>query len=171
MRQDSDYKIVSYYTPDYTKHAEGLIASIEKQLPDQEYEIEPISQRSWVKATCLKGSFMRDKIATSKKAVVWIDADAVVTQPNLEFPKVDFAIFARFAHTIRNTWSPFRTGTIYFGRSPAALDLAEIWAQECKMQQDGIDQWALFRAWLKKMNDNHRPSTVWLPLPYCQKIG
>jgi len=170
VKYHRNYKIVSFHTPDYREHAEGLIASIEEKLPGVEYEIDAISGMSWESATCLKGHFVWDKLRKSNKPVVWIDADAVV-ESDLKFPSVDFAIYARFADGVRHTWSPFRTGTVYFGKSEDASILARAWADACRARTDGIDQWALFKAWLGQQVDQVYPSTVWLPLAYCQKIN
>lgn len=170
MKWHNRFRIVSFYTPDYEEYARGLIRSIEKHLPKIPYEIEPIDQCSWTEATCRKGQFVFDKLRESDRPVVWIDADAEV-KTDLAFPDVDFAIYARFADPLRKNWSPFRTGTVYFGRSQAAGTLAMNWALHCGMRDDGIDQWALFDAWIAAMDNRALPSTVWLPLAYCQKVN
>lgn len=171
MKYHDNYKIVSFYTPDYREHADGLIASIEKHLPGIKYEVDAISDMAWEKATCLKGHFVWNKLRSSDRPVVWIDADAVVKTPDLQFPNVDFAIYARFADPVRHSWSPFRTGTVYFGNTEDGLYLARSWKIACISRIDGIDQWALFQAWRGSLIDEVYPSTVWLPLPYCQKIN
>lgn len=169
MKWHKRYKIVSFYTPDYEPYADILRASIKRHLPGVQHEIEPISQRKWVDATCFKGEFVRDKLLKSDRPVVWIDADAEILTSDLRFPDVDFAIYSRFASKLRAKWSPFRTGTVYFGKTEDGLDLARAWANECRMRVDGIDQWALFNAWAQKMFVCELPATVWLPLEFCRK--
>jgi hypothetical protein len=162
------FKVVSFYTPDYADHAKGLAASLDTfGIP---HEIEAIEQCKWAQATCLKGAFMSRKLRESSVPIVWIDADAVVLAP-LSFPDVDFAVYARFASRLRHQWGPFRTGTVYFGKTEQAERLVDHWVSECVLQTDGIDQHALFRAWQRAMSDPKcMPSTAWLPLSYCQKF-
>ncbi len=171
MKWIKEYKIVSFYTPDYAEHAQRLIESIDRHLPETPHEIVAIPQRKWAEATCHKAHFLTDQIEKTDRPLVWIDADAEVMSSELVFPDVDFAIYARFASHLRHQFSPFRTGTVFFGNTDNAKTLIGLWISESMNQPDGIDQWSLFRAWTRAMGDpSVMPSTYWLRIAYCQKI-
>lgn len=164
-----NFEIVSFYTPDYEPFAEGLIQSIRRTMPRVRYDIEGITQREWKDATCFKGEFIHAKLCASDKPLLWIDADAIVERA-FKMPDVDFAIYARFSDPLRRVMSPFRTGTMYFGQTRLAKRLAAAYRSACKTIERGIDQWALWRAWLSEMGHaDTMPSTVFLPREYCQK--
>lgn len=169
MKMTRGFKVVSFYTPSYAGHARRLEASLERHLPSVPRDVVAIGEETWERATCLKGAFVRDQLKASDRPVLWIDADAEL-RGLIELPDVDFAIYARFASKLRQAWSPFRSGTVYFGKSPAAQQLADRWAEECAAQSDGVDQWALYRAWAAlTCAPGAVPSTAWLPQALCCK--
>jgi len=167
VKWHKNYKIVSFYTPDYEDYAAVLMASILKFLPSVQVLIAPIPQQKWSSATCQKAKFIRQMLDSNPgRGIAWIDVDAEVLG-DVEFPEADWAVYQRpKGDSLRERFSPIRTGTVYFGPTKQGWDLARVWEEESRQQKDGIDQWALWRAWLRL-----GVGTVeWLPLRYCQKF-
>lgn len=160
---DHRFKVVSFFTEDneYAEHAARLRETLDRwQVP---YEIAPVRSAGVWEADCArKAKFIRDAWNASDIPLVWLDADATVEA----FPKLFNTIDADFAVHRWNGWQ-FGSGTLYFGKSPAAGALLDQWVLRCEADPITWDQTHLQSAWCDTAA-TQRLRTYWLPRSYLQ---
>lgn len=129
---------VSFYTPDYAEHAARLKESLDAFGLD--YDLRPwIAIDSWIRNCAQKPSFIRGRLRECQRAIVWIDADAVVRKrPSFEFPDVDIAIYGDAREV--------RSGTVFVANTMAARYLLDRWTELCAANPNEWDQRMLSRA-------------------------
>ena len=164
-------KVVSLYTPNYEPYAARLQRSLAKHGIEN-YVLADLPEMSWFEAIHCKAGFIWDVLRESEEPVLWLDADAEVVQHldllegDLIFgEEADFAVFRRDYPS-----NVFRSGTIWFGPTPAAIALAAEWLRRTALHRYDAggrnDQQLLFDAWGAAPDDLR---TKWLPIGYCQK--
>jgi hypothetical protein len=128
---------VSFYTlgTAYEREAVDLAESLEAFGLD--YRIEGVPNLGdWCHNCARKASFVRDQLQKNPcRAVVWTDADSRVMQPPILFDSLDcdVAFHLKDGHELLS-------GTIYFGPTEAARELASLWADACREQPGVWDQ-------------------------------
>jgi hypothetical protein len=156
--------VVSYYTPAYKKYSIRLGRSLARFGIDHRIYEAP-NRGSWVENCAQKAAFMVERMQEFDQPLLWLDADAEVQHPLALFDEIsaDFAI-----HQVANKRPHlrFRSGTIFF--RPAAFSLLMEWAMRCKQNPRMWDQEHLLYAW---ECERVQPTTHWLPITYCQRIG
>ena len=155
--------IVSFFTPDYAEHAANLRRSC-RRFGQRCWIEQAVDSGVWVENCARKGRFMQRALLAAGEAVLWLDADAEIRQglASLEPRDADFAVH-RTGHKLPK-WA-FRSGTVWFNQTPAAIQLASDWAQMCADSPKVYDQELLYRAW------QAQPETLrthWLDLRWCQ---
>lgn len=156
----------SYYTPDYAECAEKLRASLDSFA--LEHNVEPMVDRGRWDLNCgQKATFlMRVMEQNAGRAVVWVDADAVVHQRPTLFDnladdrKMDVGV-CRWKRLNSHRSAEVLSGTVYLGATPGARQLLEAWAYECRAYPMRWDQVSLSVA-LFRCNLN----VEWLPIEY-----
>ena len=155
--------IISYFTrnTEYEQEAQKLIQSCERN--HLEYQIEGIASRgSWEENCSFKAEFIYKVWKTSGRAVLWVDADAILhCAPDLlKGARADFAI-----HKLQG-WE-FGSGTLYFNQTEGAATLLKRWLARCRRFPDVWDQVSVDLAWEDTVA-SHPLETLWLPEPYCR---
>ncbi|MTW18851.1 hypothetical protein GJ689_21875 [Rhodoplanes serenus] len=157
------FLVVSFFTKhnEYAEHAARLTASLAAHGIAS--RIEPIDNGgAWEHVCAAKARFVLDCWHGSDVPVVWLDADATVEA----YPALFDQIESDFAVHRWDGWQ-FGSGTLYFGKSPAALALLQQWVLRCEADPITWDQVHLQSAWC----DIAAPSgltTHWLPRSYLQ---
>lgn len=181
---DVNPTVVTFYTPRYAGYALQLVESC-KQHGLAFHAAPRPDQGSWVKNCAMKATVVQEALDAFKAPILWLDADATVkAYPELlREPKEDFAIYARPGGeriqpagrgwmSISPEWpkdlSPrwFNSGTMYFRPSDLVCRMVASWVYLTETQPDAWDQWTLQDAWVA-----HQPTTLWLPLAYCDIGG
>lgn len=142
-RLDAHPLIVSYFTPGTAYEGHALALKRAASRLGLEARIEPRPSRgSWVENCAQKAEFIRDMRRKTKRPVLWIDADALLRSPVVELigRSPDLAVAKRWG------WS-FSTGQVYFGDSPKADLLLDVWCRYCRDYPHIWDQVSLGYAW------------------------
>lgn len=130
--------VISFYTENtpYQLEAMGLIASCQEWGIEAEVEGVP-SRGSWELNCALKPFFIRNKLKEQKRAVFWVDADAVFKQaPDFSMmahSDIAFREMKRFSHDRR---FKFFSGSLFLNYTPRALEFADAWCDHCQQQID-----------------------------------
>jgi hypothetical protein len=127
------YKLVSYFSPPYAKHAAKLIDSCHRWGVD--HEVTPMKAfKNWHQGVSYKPTFIRRQLETFRNydAILWVDADAYVVRrlPIDDLIGVDIAA-AKFQ------WSPghkqeILTGTMLFAVNNTVKLFTDQWAKDTK---------------------------------------
>jgi len=115
------WKVISYYTPDYTEVAERLEQSLQRlHLP---YELFPLPDtHNWYLNTELKAYVVQAMLETQPYDVVFLDADAeVLYYPEL-FDTIDCDIAAHIYRGVE-----FLSGTLFFKNNDIGRKIAREW--------------------------------------------
>lgn len=154
-----DIVLISYYTDLlYGRHAAKLADSAEKF--GIEHDIQPVPDRgSWRENNLFKPAFIRLAMeAHPGKAVMWVDADALILQDPVECFTDDFDVAAYF-------WEPGKPwgGTLVFRPTEAAMIALGSWVDFCATYQPLMDQDTLGLALYKRVGFRFKH----LPAAYC----
>lgn len=161
---------VSYYTVNtgYEKEYTHLEQSFKRF--NLEYEIDAIqSQGDWFANCFYRAAFLKQKLLSHQRPVVWVDCDAIVKQ----YPEVLFSLdcdFACYIHTQKSKVKELLGGTMFFNYTQNALKLLDLW-QELVTNRDKntkrfLDQWYLHCAVQILMKQGLK--FFELPAVYCQ---
>lgn len=130
---------ISYYTPNYKKWAVQLQDSMSKQ--GLTYDVvcidhqttEESGKAKWQANVRYKPKFILDKLREHKdcKAVVWVDADALVERKPEALLKIREDLAVRFAPFPAKQPRKYEllSGTVYVKNSPEALKMMELWVK------------------------------------------
>jgi hypothetical protein len=156
--------IVSFATPDYAEHAARMMSSCD-QFSYRRW-VERIHDKGpWEHICAKKPAFIAKALFSSGEPVLWLDADAVIERPLHEFEQLDadFAIFRDKDY--KSPKAHFRSGTVWFNNTDAAISLLAHWAERCEEEPDTWDQQHLYDVWT---HWQHKGTTYWLPETYCK---
>lgn len=162
--------ICSFFSPDYAEHAERLRASCQRFGYRHWIQIVP-GLGSWLRNCNMKAGFIREVLLACDEPVLWLDADAVIEQrieAALEFEEHvlehDFAVFRDEAR--KSPKHHFRSGTLWFNTTYAAMGLVSSWNTRCIARPDTWDQESLYITWQEEQERGLK--THWLPESYCK---
>jgi hypothetical protein len=131
---------VSYYTVCYEKQAEKLIRSLNRW--NLKHEVEHMkSKGTWTDNLRQKPAFMLEKVKKHRKnakAIVWVDADAVVRA----FPSLLFELDCDLAVHYRDG-KELCSGTVYWSVSDVSINALQIWKGRIDRKRGLWDQPAL----------------------------
>lgn len=150
---------VSFYTPEYANHAQGLIESLDQFGLDHDiHRIE--SNGSWLKNCAAKPRFVRDMLDRHRRPVVWVDADARIRQRPTLFDELACDVAAHL-----RDGQELLSGTLYFADTPQARKILDEWAAWQAISPSQEDQRMFEKAievygWLINFAE--------LPASYCQ---
>lgn len=149
--------IVSYYTPGtaYEDHARVLAEDVRRLGLAARIEPRP-ARGSWLENCAQKAGFIREMHQQERQPLLWLDADARLYRKLHELE----GITADFAAVRRRGWE-FVGGQIYFGTSPAATKLLDIWCDYCERFPQIWDQVSLGYAWWE-LSLQQQFTTYWL---------
>jgi hypothetical protein len=171
-----DFCVISFYTENslYEKDVRDLVASCQKfKIP---YIIEKVPNLgSWEKNCCFKPKYILEKLQALKKAVVWVDADAILVQKPKIFPLAcDIAAYKRQINRKEKKVEMIQSGTLFVNYTKKAMELLKKWEKACQKK-------------LKEEEKKKKPKEVWdqeclndllkkeksvifekLPLGYCR---
>ncbi len=155
--------VICYYTRNtpYEEEAKRLIASCERH--GLEHRVVGVdSLGSWERNCSYKARFIHETWRSSGRAVLWVDADAVMhgVPELLRGVSADFGI-----HKTRG-WE-FASGTLFFNQTEGAGVLLDRWLARCRQFPQVWDQVSLDLAW-EDVIATHPLETLWLPEPYCR---
>ncbi|MEA2992857.1 MAG: hypothetical protein QOD40_1777 [Alphaproteobacteria bacterium] len=157
------FKVVCFYTEDneYKDHVERLRASLLKfNVPHEIHGIA--SQGIWELNCAYKAQYIREQWNRAETPVVWLDADATVEQEPVLFQSIDADFAAHKSHGHQ-----LGSGTLYFGKTPAAKALLDQWVLRCEADPFTYDQTHLHSAWCD-VSATQPLRTFWLPRSYLQ---
>jgi mannosyltransferase OCH1-like enzyme len=148
-------KFISFYTEDYTEHAEFLKKSLEYHGLDTSNVEYRERAGTWEANTQIKATFILEKLLESD-SVIWTDADSRVLQTPSFFDDIDTDVALFFlpkelsrdfvlpAHSIlKNVDSYLQSGTMYFKNNDRVIDLLERWIELNQQDPMQWDQWTL----------------------------
>lgn len=132
---------VSFYTPNYAPDAAELIRTLDEfGLPHCVEFVK--SQGDWNANTHYKTTFLlRMMERFPGRPLIWVDADARIKKTPVFFDTLHGCDFA--AHWKGGT--EMLAGTMYWGPTPSAKRLLEMWADAIKANLSKSDQPALHR--------------------------
>jgi len=164
---------ISYYTydPIYTKHAKGLIESLNTFNLQHDIEsVESDPTKTWLYNVTYKPKYILKKMNQYSCPVVWLDADARIRL----FPKLlfecnqDIAFYSYYPQETligkkKGEISKIRTGTLFLNNTYVVKKFVEQWIVICEEQKyhDGIYFNKLF-----KQNKYNMDIQI-LPVTYC----
>ncbi len=149
--------IVSYYTPGTAYEARAASLREDVRRLGLNARIEPRAARgSWLENCAQKALFIREMYQAERCALLWLDADARLFRPLHEVEN----IAADFAVVRRQGWE-FMSGQIYFGSTPVAGRLLDLWCDYCERFPHIWDQVSLGYAWWE-LSLREDFSTLWL---------
>ena len=126
--------VISFFTigTPYQQEAKRLIESCERF--NIEHHIVGIAPgENWTATCALKGPFVAECMRKFERPVLWIDVDAeVVRFPSL-FENLECDVAAYRGRRLLS-------GTVYFGNSDAARNVAEDWSNRCVRRSGVWDQ-------------------------------
>jgi len=144
--------IVAFHTGEdrYVKDAKRMVASAEKF--GYEVHLEVISSDlNWVKANCLKPSYIKEVIKKrGKRPILWLDCDGEVVR---ELEPLHNPIFNLGLCWIKKDTNYFQGGTIYMDlRDPLTCEYLDEWEIMCQKVINGEiesrwDQQLLWDVW------------------------
>lgn len=138
----SPFTVISFYTPQYRKEVERLLASLEAfSIPHKIVSLP--DQGEWVRNCGMKPTFIAQQLAELDSPIVWLDADAeVVASPTL------FSTTASDFMVLHRPHGPteFASGTLYF--SPKAADFIDRWCEYQDQSPRVWDQITLYEAYM-----------------------
>jgi len=158
--------IVSYYTPGTAYETSAMALRDDATRLGLSCRIEPRPARgSWVENCAQKARFIRELHLQEQRPLLWLDADSRLRRPLhvLEDSAADLAV-ARL-----RGWE-FYTGQIYFGATPAASRLLDIWVDYCERFPEIWDQVSLGYAWWE-LSLQEKVSTFWITEKFFQKVS
>ena len=137
------FTVISFYTKDwlYEQHAKRLVLDCDRlDLPCVIQERKTTG--SYLKNTCMKPFFIREKLQQLKSPVLWVDCDgSILKKPDFFYGlKCDFAA-KRMASTRSRTW---HVGTMWFNYTPTMLEFMDRW---CENTGEISDESALEKTW------------------------
>ncbi len=166
---------ISYFTPEYHRHAQRLISSLNTY--ELEHEVMPIEGFGKWKLNCLhKAEFIRTTIQAFERPVVWVDADAEL----MKYPGLfHLMINAKIDHSAHDTfqWPGHRkieylSGTMFFNYTPKVLEMLD---RVVEVMSEGSYNYAGDQEYFGLINKEFcglYPETKWrfttLPRSYCQ---
>jgi hypothetical protein len=162
--------IVSYYTKNtpYEQEVQTLIKSCDQF--GIEYSIDAIeSFGSWEENCAFKPFFLRKKLETLQRPILWVDADAVFLRP-MEFEEFMFADLSLLKDSGTDPRFSVRSGTVYINSTEKGLEALKLWCSYSEkiweMEKKVLpfqDQASLYFTLLSKP-----PISIsLLPLKYC----
>ncbi len=160
-----DVIYIAYYTVQtpYEEEIKHLQSSLEEfGLP---HDIQGVPNRgSWQKNTQYKALFVQNMLSKyPDKAVVYVDADAVIRSYPALFDELNCDIAVHHYDNKKRGFKELLSGTVYFGATPKARELVESWVQVNKEFPDQWDQKNLAIAIERAKNLN----VAELPASYC----
>ncbi len=130
---ESDFTVVSYGTRDgiYDKYLQRLAGSAESQNINVDTETIPACSAN--AATNFKPSFIKFKLLTLNKPIIWMDADAFIAGAlNLPTGIWDIGLIKN----TRNEKNPMASFIIAVKPSLASLRFLDVWENLCSTQID-----------------------------------
>ncbi|HEY2810205.1 MAG TPA: hypothetical protein VGJ00_02290 [Rhabdochlamydiaceae bacterium] len=131
-QQDSGPLVISFYTEDtpYQFDAFAFMKSCRDLEIDIDIEEVP-NRKSWARNCAFKPFFIKKKLEEHKRAVFWVDVDALFLK------KPDFAQLLAWDFAVRemdNTRDPrfrYHAGSLFFNYTPRSLAFVEVWCAYC----------------------------------------
>jgi len=119
---------VSFYTENYSKHAETLVASLEKF--GVRYDVQEVSRANWRHAVCSKPAFIRDMMNKHRNvdAIVWLDADSYLAKRPNVFWQLECDVSAPFIYWQRKLKVELVLNTLYLKQSERVREMVDKWA-------------------------------------------
>jgi len=154
-----NWAICSFYTPEYSKVILNLIDSI--QNLNLNYIIHQVRlSNNWTANTHYKPFFLLDVLNEHPelKAVVWVDADAVI----IRYPKLFDNLECDFAAHIHKTKNQLLSGTLFFKNNNSAKTLLRMWIKESSNRRGQWDQKIL-----QETKNQWKGNFYNLPPQYC----
>jgi hypothetical protein len=144
----SAFTVVSFYTPDwkYPEYAQSLIKDCVRLGLD--YSIEPKPSTSTYVGNCnLKPYFIRDKLQTLKKPILWMDVDgSIVSLPDLLLT-TSIDNFDMAGNRSRRDINRIHVGSIWFNYTNITMEFINTWCEAIAAR--GIDDEVFNRVWQK----------------------
>jgi hypothetical protein len=139
--------VISYYTKEtlYQLEVQNLIASCENW--GIEYHVEGISSfGTWERNCAYKPFFLLEQLQKWKRALFWVDADAVF----MKKPQWSELFASDFAVRINELWddahpSKVMSGSLYINATQGGERVLKAWAKEC----------------LDRLSDPNRTEELW----------
>lgn len=159
----SSFKVVTYYSPDYSKNVDRLRATLDKHGIVHNLVKVP-TFRNWLEGVRHKPHFLKSQLLKADGPIVWLDADATVEKyPSLfdSFKDIDFACHFRNDKRYHNECL---SGTLYINNTKGAIALLDAWIAEQQKDSDIWDQ----RSLQKAIELTHSYSIYRLPPQYTQ---
>ena len=132
MAPGLDFTVITYGTKDgiYDKYLNRLKESCHAH--NINFHGETISPRSRAGATLIKPSFIKDKLDSFKKPVIWLDADAVISGSfQLPGDPWDVGVTPNTAYVDRKR-NPVSAFLLAFRPTPSAFYFLDIWKRLCE---------------------------------------
>lgn len=143
------FTVISFYTKDwlYKKHAMRLMADCRRL--DLPFSIEERqSTGSYLKNTCIKPFFIREKLRELQSPVLWVDCDGSIIKEPSFFYGLDCDFAARKKpENCNRTW---HVGTMWFNYNVNVMNFIDAW---CRNTGKLSDESALEETW-REVNIN-----------------
>lgn len=152
----SAFTVISFFTPDwrYPEYAQNLMADCERLGLNHVIEKKD-STGSYIKNCNIKPNFVRDKLHSLQRPVLWMDVDGSI----LRVPRELTDCYNEDILGYQNQGYPDRifVCTLLFNYTPATLDFVDTW---CRYSENFIDDGAFNDA---LQNSNIQVSIKTLP--------
>lgn len=146
-----NWLIISYFTPDYQKHANRLVESLKRfNIPNDIHLVNDLGD--WYKNTQFKPVFLQQMLEKHfPKSIVYVDADAEFLQYPGYFDKLDIDPDVNIAVHIldhskyrrKNHPPELLSGTIFLKNNEEVRIIIKEWISECSKDSKLWDQCAL----------------------------
>lgn len=125
--------VVSFYTKgtDYEQEAAFLKSSCDDL--NLEHHIQGVDDLgSWEKNCCYKPQFLKRLMMEKKRALLWVDCDAVIVKPPYIFNAIEEDIAVKYSENLpSNHPSKVITATLFLQNRPNVLALLSDWEKAC----------------------------------------
>ncbi|MDO8641782.1 MAG: radical SAM protein [Nitrosarchaeum sp.] len=158
---------ISYYTINtgYEKEYKKLEDSLKKFNLDHDIQGIP-TQGSWFNNCFYRSIFVKDMLQKHKRAVIWVDCDAIIQQNPVLFETLGDYDFAYHLHKRKNNSFELLGGTMFFNYTKNAVALMNTWRKrvDANPTMYRLDQSYLHEA----VGDVPGIQIYHLPATYCQ---
>ena len=160
------FVLCSYYTFDtpYREEIRNLILSV-KDMPLQTYFKGIENRGSWEANTHYKAQFIKEMMDRyPEKAIVYVDADAVVRKYPALFDTIPPCDLAAYFRDWRFAKNELLSGTLYVGNTEAARNLIDLWIKK-NGENPGVWEQKNLHSVIALLDGDLRISK--LPVEYC----